>query len=85
MSDPAPDFSFDPAQDPARELLAPLFRHILTAGPAPIVSLGAIQRDAAETWLRHQHDRYREGLGQRSYLIMNMDLVARVTLVGLAE
>lgn len=80
-----PDFTFDPTEDPVRVRLVPLYSAILGSGPAPTVSLGAVTRDVAETWLRRQHDRYKEGLGNRSYLIKTMDLPARVDLVGLSD
>lgn len=80
----APDFTFDPTEDPTRVRLVPMYSAILGSGPAPTVSLGAITRAFAETWLRRQHVRYMEGLGNRSYLIKTMDLPARVDLVGLA-
>lgn len=81
-----PDFTFDPGQDPDMASLALLYARIL--GPEsgkPTVTLGAISRADAETWLATQARRYADAVGRRSHLIKNMDLRKRVELVGLAD
>lgn len=85
MADEAPDFTFDPTQDPALDALVPVYTAILGPGGKPTVSLGAVTRDVAETWLVRQHKRYADAIGKRSHLIQKMDLRQRVTLVDLTD
>lgn len=79
------DFTFALTDQPGRDVLKPIYEAILSHGPAPTVSLGAVTRAEAETWLRAAHLTYRTGLESRSKLIWNMDLPARVELVGLSD
>lgn len=77
------DFTFDPSKDADAAALAPLYAVLL--GPSketPTVSLGAIPLATAQAWLRAQHARYAVGVGKRSQLLQNLDLVRRVELVG---
>lgn len=80
-----PDFTFSIEDAPDRATIKPLYTAVLSNGPVPTVSLGAVTRAQAEDWLRAVHLTYRAGLESRSKLIWSMDLPARVELVGLAD
>ncbi len=79
----APDFTFAIGDEPDPKVLAPIYAQIM-AGRRPALSLGAVSRDAAVTWLQDRHDRYRSGVGKRSGIVGSMKLEDRVDLVGLA-
>jgi hypothetical protein len=82
--EPAPEFTYALADEPEPKTLAPMYALVM-AGKRPAVSLGAVTRAEAVTWLQAQHDRYSEAVGNRSGLLKGMKLENRVTLVGVSE
>lgn len=78
------DFAFAVDATPAHDEMQALYAHIL--GPAkakPTVSLGAISRAEAESWLVARHAHYIQEIGSRSGLLKKMYLPDRVDLVDL--
>jgi hypothetical protein len=79
-------FTFDHSKDASFTDLQPLYKQVLDPKAVkPEVSLGNVDRATAEAWLNAQHARYTQAIGARSKLVSSINLLDRVTLVGLSD
>jgi hypothetical protein len=81
----AANFTFDVNIAPTMDELRLLFMSLMTVGPKPTVSLGAVTTATATAWLNQMRDTYSMAIGKRSDLIKNMNMVKKVTMMDLTD